>query len=76
MTHKEEAQKLVEDFSECGEDGCMWINTAIKISILHVEKTLSILPKLVSAEGYGSALFDNPMVDRYNKIKKELEEMI
>ena len=41
MTTKEKANDLVDKFSECGEDNEMYIETAKKCALLHVEEMLS-----------------------------------
>ena len=46
---------------------------ALICALTCVDNILSAIPKLVSAEGYGIALFNNPDFVFWNDVKKELE---
>lgn len=46
------------------------------ICVFLVGEMIKYQPKLVSAEGYGSALFNNPKIEYFEKVKEELKTVI
>jgi len=75
MTPKEKAIELVNKFSECGEDGEMYIETAKKCSITAVDEILKIVPYSTYKETlcpYDGAELSTKY---WQEVKSELEKL-
>jgi len=83
MTHKEQAEELVKKFDEClnhiacGSNGIEdhLHDRAKQCALIAVEMILDAIPYTVSAEGYGSAQFKNPDIEKWQAVKSEIEEL-
>ena len=83
MTPKEQAEELVKKFDEClnhiacGSNGIEdHLNDRAKqCALIAVEFILSAMPDIVPAEGYGSARFINPDIEKWQAVKSEIEEL-
>lgn len=67
-----------EPISVCDHTGhgCgLWKTYAKSFALIAVDEILNALPKLVAADGYGSARFNNPNVDFYQAVKEEIEKL-
>lgn len=77
MTPKEKAEELVEKFHQL--DFREWIpanyKLAVKCALIAVDQVSESIPKYVSMEEYGRAMFENPDIDFRNQVKTELESL-
>jgi hypothetical protein len=49
------------------------LNDTRNFALIAVKHIINALPKLVTATGYGCAMFENPDIDFWNEVKVEIE---
>jgi len=72
ITTKEKARALVQLYFN--ETNHMEWDEAKACALICVKEIIESLPKLVAADGMGSARFDNPQIDRWKRIKKHIKD--
>lgn len=77
MTPKEKAYELCEKhFITIGKQNeQIRMIDARKCALITVDQVLESIPQYVSMEKYGRAMFENPDVDFWNKVKTEIESL-
>jgi hypothetical protein len=80
LTPRQKARELYEWFYLSDERGDMTHTMSKDAAKLFANKLVNELiksqPKLVNAAGYGNAMFANPMLEYWNQVKLELENII
>ena len=73
LTPKEKAQYLFSSYLYEFNEDFKNRGLAKKCAIITVDEIIKSQPKLISGLGMGNAMFNNPLIDFYKQVKKELE---